>query len=283
MTATVRRQLPRLLVLGAVAAAVAGALDAAPSRAATASTVSSNWAGYVASGSKRTFRRVSASWAVPAATCTGESTYSAVWVGLGGFRSSSQGLEQTGVDIDCTRSGRAVYRAWYELLPAGAVTIRMPIHAGDRMQASVSVTGQQVRLRVRDLTSGRSFARTVHMSHPDVSSADWIVEAPASCITSTRCRTLRLSDFGKVGVARASATDGDGHSGGISSSAWSSTKVTLGQSTANARFPGASGAGAGATPSALSSRDASFSVSYVAQPVTQGGGRPTTFPGSGPG
>jgi hypothetical protein len=101
---------------------------------------------------------------------------------------------------------------------------------------------------------------------------------PASCISSTRCRTLRLSDFGTVGFGRASTTDGDGRSGSIASSAWSTTKIALGQSTENARFPGSFGAGAGATPAALSSRGASFSVSFEAQPVTQGGGPPATFP-----
>jgi Peptidase A4 family len=116
---------------------------------------------------------------VPTATCSGgEPAYSAVWVGLGGFRASSQGLEQTGVDVDCTRSRRALYTAWYELLPAGAVTSLMPIRAGDRMQSAVSVSGQTVRLSVRDLTSGHSFVNVQHMSHPDLSSADWIVEAP---------------------------------------------------------------------------------------------------------
>src|SRR3954468_6194675 len=104
------------LWLGLIAAALA-----ALAPAAGASTLSSNWAGWVAQPSPSTgsFSSVSGAWRVPRVSCTsGSSTYSAVWVGLGGYRESSSALEQVGVDADCSRTGGARYASWYELIPA---------------------------------------------------------------------------------------------------------------------------------------------------------------------
>lgn len=259
---------------------VAAALLPAPARAATSSTTSTNWAGYAVTRSGVRFRRVSGSWVVPAADCSGgNSGYSSTWVGLGGFRTSSRGLEQTGVDADCTPGGRAVYSAWYELLPAGAVTVHMGLHAGDRIEAAVTVRGHDVRLTLRNLATGGSFTRARRMSSPDLSSAEWIVEAPATCSSSGDCRDLPLSDFGAIAFSRASATTTAGRSGSVSSPLWNSTSITLGQPTRRVGFPAS--ASSGATPSSLSSSGSSFSVTYQQQAAT-GGGQPVTLPGGGP-
>jgi hypothetical protein len=146
---------PVRLALLAFTAIVAGAL-APPAGAAT--VVSTNWAGYVAVahasvGSR--FSSVSGSWRQPAASCTaGRETFSAVWVGLGGYGENRRSLEQVGTNADCTRAGRAVYSAWLELLPSAPAEVKLRVHPGDRISASVTVRGASVTLRLRDLTTG---------------------------------------------------------------------------------------------------------------------------------
>jgi hypothetical protein len=267
----------RLSVLALVAAALLTGLRARPASAALDTATSSNWAGYAASGTR--FRKVSATWTVPTATCTGgRNAYSAVWVGLGGFDTRSQGLEQTGVDANCSSSGRASYRVWYEILPAAAHTIHsLKVSPGDKLSASVTVDGHDVTFRVRNLTTGNGYTTAKTVSSPDVSSADWIVEAPSSCGRANDCRTLPLSNFGKVDFTHASATTAKGKTGTISSSRWRATKITLGQSS---RFQARFGAvGGSATPSALGSGGSAFSVDYAESTPNGTGGQPVTFPG----
>src|SRR5271163_704103 len=153
---------------------------------ADAANISANWAGYVAVSSANAglgFGSVSGSWTQPRATCSrGREASSAVWVGLGGYNEHSQALEQIGTDDDCERSGQVSYSTWYELVPAAPVNLKLRVHPGDQMTASVTVRSHEVTLRIRDLSSGARFALTRAVSSIDVSSADWIVEAPSVCI-----------------------------------------------------------------------------------------------------
>src|SRR5271165_1023109 len=111
------------------------ALMAVGAASAEAISVSSNWAGYIASpsaGVGSRFERVSGTWTIPNATCSaGRESYSAVWVGLGGASEDSPALEQIGTDADCTSSGAAGYSSWYELVPAVPVELRLEVHPGD--------------------------------------------------------------------------------------------------------------------------------------------------------
>jgi hypothetical protein len=268
-------------VLALLAAALLTGFRARPAEASVETATSSNWAGYAASGAR--FRKVSANWTVPTASCTsGRNAYSAVWVGLGGFDTQSQGLEQTGIDANCSSSGRASYRVWYEILPDAAHSVHsLKVSPGDGVSASVTVSGHDVTFRVRNLTTGSSYTTTKTVSKPDVSSADWIVEAPSSCTSSNDCQTLPLSNFGKVNFTHASATTAKGKTGTISSSRWTVTKITLGQSSRRqARFGSVSGT---ATPSSLSSGGSAFEVDYADNAGTDTGSQPITFPGGGPG
>lgn len=176
-------------------ARLAGVLAASalllPAGADAQSVISSNWAGYVARDGRRGFRRVSASWIVPAATCTaGHETHSAVWVGLGGYRVGATALEQIGTDADCTANGRASYSSWVELLPAAAHTLTVKVHPGDEVAASVTVVRRRATLRLSNLTTGRGHSTVRRLAKLDVSTADWIVEAPAGCDGAGRCRML---------------------------------------------------------------------------------------------
>ncbi len=218
----------RRCALAGVLAGVTLALAAAP---AGASTLSSNWAGWVAlpsSSSHASFSSVSGSWQVPKLSCsTGQSTYSAAWVGLGGYRPSSNALEQVGVDADCSRLGQPHYDSWYELIPAAPVNVPISVHAGDQMTGSVTVHGTHVTLRLRDLTTGARYSTTRRTSQIDVSSADWILEAPSSC-TAAGCQTLPLADFGGVSFTAATATSGS-HTGPVEDSRWSAAQIELRQ------------------------------------------------------
>src|SRR5207248_11432616 len=198
-------------------------LAAAPATAAaaTASTTSSNWAGYAVTSQSSSqairFRRATGTWVVPSGSCTrGSPSYSAAWIGLGGFDESSTALEQIGTEFDCTGSGRSSYSAWYELVPAASHTIHMRVRPGDTMAATVQVNGTRVTLRLRDRTRGTSFSATKRMSAPDVTSAEWIVEAPSGCDRSNNCVQLPLSDFGTLSFVHVAATTTGGHTGAIS-------------------------------------------------------------------
>src|SRR5207247_4296178 len=115
-----------LLAAGAAALAFAGAAQAAD--------VSSNWSGYAVTGADATtgaqtqFTTVTATWIQPRATCTNRAgTYSAFWVGLGGYSDDSTALEQIGTSSDCSAAGIPVTSMWYELVPAPAVPVRLKI------------------------------------------------------------------------------------------------------------------------------------------------------------
>jgi hypothetical protein len=211
--------------------------------------VSQNWAGYVVNG--QNFSSVSGSWVEPSASCTSGQGDSAFWVGLGGSSGQSDALEQTGTQIDCTASGQATQYAWYELVPKAPVQLNLPIHSGDRISARVTVQGTNVTVSLSDDTTGQSATRTLQMSSPDTSSAEWIAEAPSECdSTLTNCQPLDLTDFSKVQFSGASAT-ANGHTGTISDSAWTPSAVEIGDNGA-----------AGAQPSDTNSDGNAFSVSY---------------------
>jgi hypothetical protein len=280
-----------LCALACGALAAGGALTASPALAAA--SVSTNWAGYVALPSASVgarFSSVSGTWTQPSATCSaGRETYSATWIGLGGYAVHARALEQIGTDTDCTRSGSAVYSGWYELLPAGPVNLKLKVHAGDQMSASVTVKRHGVTLRIRDLSTGRRFSTTRRMTRIDTASAEWIVEAPSACVSSETCQILPLTDFGEVAFSAATAT-ARAHTGPIADPDWSSLALELQQ-----RSFGAVGGPAGtraqptrtlilATPSSPPSSAGAFSVSWREQSIQlEQPASPTTPPSSGGG
>jgi peptidase A4-like protein len=254
----------RFLATFAATAAVTGAGAATASAATVAqqAAVSQNWAGYVAGGTQ--FSSVSGSWVQPSATCGSGQTYSAFWVGLGGSGSQSSALEQTGTQADCTADGSTDYYAWYELVPAAPVKLDLSIHPGDKIDATVSVSGTNVTVSMTDETTGQSTTKSLQMDNPDVSSAEWIAEAPSACDGSGSCQTLPLSDFGSVQFTSATAT-ANGHTGTISDPNWSSQPVELGSSGISDVSYGPGSGASGANPSSLSSDGSSFSVAYQSQ------------------
>jgi hypothetical protein len=278
---------PRRGVAALLALALIGG-GAGVASAQAASTTSANWAGYAVRKTGTAFRHVSGTWTVPAVDCannSGESS-SANWVGLGGYSSSAKALEQLGTESDCTRSGTASYSAWFEVVPAAATTAQLTVKAGDVIRARAAVRGTLVTLKMTNLTRGKTATKTVRTSAVDVTSAEWIVEAPSLC--DTACTQSTLANFGATGFSAASATTSAGHTGTILDAAWTPVAITL-RATARGGpggfLPGAGGAGAGpgrgrgvdlpssggATPGALIATGDGFGVTY-------GDGTTTTTP-----
>ena len=233
---------------------------------------SENWAGYAvtaAAGASTTFRAVSGTWVQPRATCSeAGATYSGFWVGLGGFV-GSKALEQIGTSSDCTDSAAATYSAWYELIPAPPVPIKLKVAAGDTISALVAVSGSNVTLRIRNVTRHGVFTKKLTSSALDLTSAEWVAEAPSSCDGFGRCRTLPLTNFGTITFSGAAAATSDGAGGTISNPAWATTAlrlvsrspVEIDPSTGAVRI-GSDDEAPGAVPSTLSADGTGFSVTF---------------------
>jgi hypothetical protein len=265
-------------VIGGLAAAMA--LPAAAAAHPLRHQQSSNWAGYAVTAARQ-LRSVIGSWVQPPADCSQQqNTYAAFWVGLGGFEQNSQKLEQIGTEADCSAARNAKSYAWYELVPHAPVRVRIPVRPGDRITAQVGLQGDLVRFRIENLTSHRTFVKSIVFADPDASSAEWIAEAPSECTGQGQCQPLPLTDFNRVDFTNTRATTAAGHAGTITNSAFSSTELTLSGSAAPSGPtlpPGALPPGAqppdtypaslspptgGATPTDLTHGGADFAVKF---------------------
>jgi Peptidase A4 family len=195
-----------------------------------------------------------------------------MWVGLGGYKLTSPAVEQVGTELDCV-GGHPTSSAWYELAPSSSHRVRIGVHPGDLIAASVTAAGGRVIVEMSDLTSHRTFHRTISPSSPiDVSSAEWILEAPSACVFGTSaCQTLPLANFGgaRFNLARAQTTSGP--LGTISTAGGQDTKIILGPRAplfVNLH-PGQVPVGT-ATPSGLINGGSSFTIKYQRRYV-QGG------------
>ncbi len=276
---------PRLIAVGAlsVAAVVASAFGAATAhaghltfaalRSADTST-SANWAGYVVTGTATTYTSVTATWKEPKVSCgatdAGES--SAFWVGLGGSSETSQALEQVGTSADCNpTTGSPTYYAWYELVPANSVTTKLAVHPGDTITTSVNVLGgTTIELQVKNRTRGTSFTTKLPYATPDLTSAEWIAEAPSAC-DNYRCSQVPLSNFGTVSFTKVAAIGNDVGGTLTANPGWTSTAISLvpdgngrGYFPGPDRFAGRVNSTAGAVPSTASTDGRSFAVQFAA-------------------
>lgn len=158
----------------------------APFVPAPTTDTSSNWSGYVASGSG--FTAVSSTFNVPTAAASSPASDAAEWVGIDGANNSN--LIQAGV----AEESSGTY-AWWEILPAPETPIsRLLVNpsAGDQMTVSISQQSVGVWLiRVSDDTKGQVFS-IVQSYAGEQTSAEWIVEA-ATDLTSGNI--LRLAPY----------------------------------------------------------------------------------------
>jgi hypothetical protein len=281
-----RRVLP--LVVGAALAV--GGVFATDATGASSQNInaqqeqSQNWSGYVVgSSSGQSFSSVSASWVQPTVKASpgGGTGYSAYWVGLGGSSEQSQALEQIGTAADVT-GGKTSYYAWYELVPSAEQKLSLAVHPGDHMSGKVTVSGTTVTVSMSDQTTGKSTTKTLQMSNPDTSSAEWIAEAPAAQTSYGSYSILPLADFGSVTFTNASATAG-GHTGSLADPSWTVQRVDMTSAATSpalggsARFSpaglGEAGQSAGgASAGGVSGDGTSFTVTYSSGAAAQSSG-----------
>ena len=247
----------------------------APFAGSVAREASSNWAGYAvlspSAATPTSFTSVTGTWTVTSATCDagGSTSASAFWVGLGGYSTSSQALAQIGTDADCSSAGGSTYYAWYELVPEPPVNLAIKIRPGDTITTSVNVSGDTVLLQLKNRTLRTVFTKRVTTSNIDLSSAEWITEAPSNC-SRFACTPVPLSNFGTVTFSRI-ATIGNGHPGTLTDPAWFATPIQLVPHAGGGFFPGpdrgffsqSSTAGT-APPAGLTPDGRSFTLSWLA-------------------
>ncbi len=126
--------------------------------ARNATTTSTNWSGYAATGNNGAFSSISASWVEPTGICRSGQQYSSFWVGLDGYNSNS--VEQTGSEVDCSGSTPQYY-SWYEMYPAYPVNFSNAVRPGDHFTGSVTFTGgSSFTLKLSDTTRGWSHTVT---------------------------------------------------------------------------------------------------------------------------
>lgn len=97
------------------------------------------------------------------------------------------------------------------------------------------------------------------MRKPDISSAEWIAEAPTGCDYVGNCTTLPLTNFGTVDFSHGTATV-KGHRGRISDPVWTATPIELHGDLNDPEHR--SEAGANAIPGELRGDGGSFTVSW---------------------
>ena len=178
----------------------------------TSAAASYNWSGYADSAAASgTFSRVSGQWSTPKVTCTDEDTISSEWVGIDGWSDTT--VEQDGTLGWCFE-GKASYYTWYEMYPAGTVTVGASLAPGDKVTATVSRSGTAYTLALTDAThAADSFVKkaTCAVSTCLDTSAEWIAERPAFAIG-----VAPLADYASWKLAGGAET-ASGKSGTISS------------------------------------------------------------------
>jgi hypothetical protein len=241
-----------------------------------------NWSGYVAThppGKKVVYKSVTGTWTVPTATCTKKqgASSSAAWVGIGGYKTTNQ--EEVGTNSNCSKKGKPVYFAWFELVPYLSYqtfpNISHKVFAGDTVTGLVRILNYRfVRLEVKDVTQGWDFVKTINFSSQDTTTADWVMEAPATCVLYT-CQEASLTNFGKITMRNISAV-GNGHKATLTYKKWQvipirlvPTKLTIpdvnptATATDHNGKKGEATSPAGATPGKYSSDGSSFGIKWV--------------------
>ena len=179
-------------------------------RGGHATSNSLDWAGFASTGP--TVTSVTGSWVQPTVTCPAKKLQqSAFWVGIDGFSSGDPTVQQIGTDADCTKKVKKVpagpvHYAWFEMYPASLVVLSpatYPVKPGDVLTASVTAVGSIYTLALAD--AGHWVFSTTEVAAtplPLNSSAEWITEAPTSCV-GTSCKAVPLADFGSVSFSGA--------------------------------------------------------------------------------
>jgi Peptidase A4 family len=188
--------------------------------------ISRHWAGYVAVPRAGAFTAVEATWVQPRVRCDRPNSSVAFWIGLGGATRTARGLEQIGTSAECSDNLVPSYSAWSELIPIPARAVELPIGVapGDTITAQLIVGETTVTFSLRNATTDEAFSAETPAPVVDLSSAEWIVEAPSFCLQ--RCTRLPLAHFGSLTFTSTTARIG-GHTGTIKDPAWIRRPIRL--------------------------------------------------------
>jgi hypothetical protein len=211
---------------------------------------STNWSGYavqtnLSSPASNAVTDVKGTWVVPTVVASTSATaYSSAWVGIDGYSSNS--VEQLGTDQDWY-NGKPSYYAWYEIYPKKSYLIKnFPVNPGDVITAEVkALSASSFALSITNVTRSVKFSTAQKCGKAQLSSAEWVMEAPWSG------GVLPLADFGHINFTGCSATV-NGVTGTINNPAWQNDAITM----------AVSGGAVKAQPSALSTDGSSFSVKW---------------------
>ena len=140
---------------------------------------STNWSGQIATGAVGTFSDIQASWVVPTVQTSQFPAASATWIGIDGAPNAPNSIIQTGT-AQVTEDGETAYEAWYELYPAGSVTIKsIAVSPGDHMTATIQkVAVNTWSLSISDDTTGSNYSNPAVPYGGPGASAEWIEELP---------------------------------------------------------------------------------------------------------
>jgi hypothetical protein len=165
-----------------------------------------HWSGYIVdlvSVQNKTegVSSITGTWIVPQIKYSENSTYSSVWVGVGGYGEES--LIQAGTEQHC-ENGQITYFAWYELLPKTITTVTtMDIHPGDQVTTSITLIDQSENswvITIIDHSTGANFQKTVTYNSSQ-KTAEWVVERP---MVNNKFSTL--ADFTQATITGCSTT-----------------------------------------------------------------------------
>ncbi|HEX7444001.1 MAG TPA: G1 family glutamic endopeptidase, partial [Acidimicrobiales bacterium] len=167
-----------------------------------------SWAGYIGIGS---YRAVSTTLVVPAATCApGENSSASFWAGIGGLESAT--IEQTGVESAC-QAGHPAYWAWWEAYggsPSSGPLSEVRVHPADTVTATVfDRGGGTYAMTVTDATSRTMQSATATVAGAVDSSIECIAEDPRGTggqVPYTDYGTVTFSSCLAGGVESSSGT-----------------------------------------------------------------------------
>ncbi len=189
---------------------------------------SENWSGYAAATSlikpaMFSVTQISGTWTVPEVKASKEDTYSSIWVGIDGFSSGT--VEQIGTEHDW-HNGKQEHYAWFEMFPKYPHELSgFPVEPGDVISADITYKGNGTFKLVlsnhtKQVTTTVPHSHTVN-ARAQRSSAEWIVEAPA-----TSSGVLPLAHLSQVKMKDCTATI-NGVTGSIDNGHWKSTKLDM--------------------------------------------------------
>lgn len=158
------------------------------------------WAGYISTSNSLSSTQVTGvngSWIVQTASSTVNPSFSAQWIGIGGF--GNENLLQIGTASNYS-GGKPHYSAWYEMpytQTPGPIPITTNIHANDKIKASIALSNGQNAincdnkncswtLTINDISNSNDANTITLYFKSTLLSAEWIDEDP-TCNWHNNC------------------------------------------------------------------------------------------------